>query len=385
MVQGEFIRENGEVIRVLQVFGALNRGGAETMVMNLYRSIDTSKVQFDFVVHTKAECAYDGEVERMGGRIYHVPRYRIVNHVQYAMWWKKFLRNHSEYKIVHAHIRSSAAVFLPIARHGKCITIAHSHSTSNGAGVQGKVKDIWQWPIRYSADYLFACSEEAGKWLYGREAVQGSNYRIIPNGIDCRQFSYSETEREKVRAEQGIEDGCFVLGHIGRFHQAKNHKFLFQIFKNVLDKTSNAKLLLVGDGELREEMEQNCKSLGISEQTIFAGLQLYPERFYQAMDVFVFPSLWEGLPMSVVEAQAAGLPCIISDKITRNVQLTDLVIYESIDKASEVWSEKCMEYIRNERTGLSPEQKKRMEKFDSMLVAKEMEEFYLEVSRGDKQ
>lgn len=374
--------ETRDAVRILQVLGCLDRGGAETMVMNLYRSMDASKLQFDFVVHTKSKGAYDSEVKKLGGRIYHAPRYCVLNHVQYVMWWKKFLRNHSEYKVMHAHIRSTAAIFLSIAKHMERITIAHSHSTSNGAGFQGMVKDIWQWPIRYVADYLFSCSDEAGKWLFGKRAVQGSNYRIIPNGIDCRQFAYSEIERGKVREELGIEGNCFVIGHIGRFHEAKNHKFLLQVFKKILGKTSNARLLLVGDGKLRKEMEQRCKSLGISEQTIFAGLQPHPERFYQAMDIFLFPSLWEGLPMSVIEAQVAGLPCIISDKITGNAQLTDLVMYESIDKMPIVWAERCMKYIGNIRTGLNMEQKKKMKKFDSANVAKEMEKFYMEASRG---
>lgn len=376
--------ENSDIVRILQVLGKLNCGGAETMVMNLYHSIDTSKVQFDFAIHTKERCIYDSEVEKLGGKIYHVPRYYILNHIQYMIWWKRFLKQHTEYKVVHAHIRSSAAIFLFIAKRMKRIAIAHSHSTSNGAGIQGKIKDIWQWPIRYIADYLFSCSDEAGRWLYGKKAAQSSNYRIVPNCIDYKRFAYSENERERVRAEQGIEENCFVIGHIGRFHEVKNHKFLIQIFEKILDKVSNAKLLLVGDGELREETEQRCEILGIREQTIFAGLQSHTEEFYQAMDVFLFPSLWEGFGMSIVEAQAAGLPCIISDTIPRNVQVTDLVVPESLDKAPEIWAKKSMEYMGRKRIGLTPEQDKKMEKFDSKLVAKEMERFYLELSKGDK-
>lgn len=370
-------------VRVLQVLGCLNRGGAETMVMNLYHNIDTSKVQFDFVIHTDERCAYDNEVEKMGGKIYHAPKYYMVNHLQYVLWWKNFLKQHREYKIVHAHIRSSAAIFLYIAKKMKCITIAHSHSTSNGKGIHAVVKDILQMPIRHVADYLFSCSDIAGKWLYGEKAVQCSNYRIIPNGIDCEQFAYSEIERQRVRDEQGIGNDCFVVGHIGRFHEAKNHKYLIQIFVEILRRKPNAKLLLVGDGELREEIVQRCKLSGIKEQTIFAGLQSHPERFYQAMDVFLFPSLWEGLPMSVVEAQASGLPCIISDTITKNVQLTDLVKYESLDKPPAVWAEKILEYAGNKRAGLNRKQQERLGEFDSVHVAKKMQRFYLKLGRKE--
>lgn len=314
------------IVRVLQVMGCLNRGGAEAMIMNLYRNMDTSKVQFDFVVHTNERCAYDNEVEKLGGKIYHAPRYNVANHFLYIKWWKKFFRQHKEYKIVHAHIRSSAAIFLAVARKMGCTTIIHSHNTSNGRGISSMVKKILQLPIRYIADYLFSCSDLAGKWLYGKKTVYSSNYRMVPNCIDCTKFSYSQVQREKIRGEQNIEKNCFVIGHIGRFQEAKNHEFLIQIFAEVLFRKPDVKLLLIGDGKLRRKIEQKCEDLGIRKQVIFTGVQSHPEQFYQAMDLFLFPSLWEGLPVSLVEAQASGLPCIISDRITKDVQITDLVI-----------------------------------------------------------
>lgn len=371
--------EDSSVIHVLQVLGRLDRGGAETMVMNLYHNIDTSKVQFDFVVHTDEKCAYDSEVERMGGRIYHAPKYRIINHFPYVIWWKKFFKVHSECKIVHAHIRSSASIFLTIAKKNGYVTIAHSHSTSNGKGFQALIKNLLQFPIRYTADYFFSCSDIAGKWLYGERVTRGSNYRMVPNCIDCKQFFYSEAQRKQVRDEQNIEEDCFVIGHVGRFHEAKNHKYLIQIFAEILRRRPNTKLLLVGDGELQEKIEQDCRRLGIREQTTFTGLQSHPEQFYHAMDLFLFPSLWEGLPMSVVEAQASGLPCVISDRITKDVRITDRVKYMSLNASPGEWAEEILKYAGKVRAGLNDQQKIRLKKFDSISVAKEMQEFYLKL------
>lgn len=367
------------VIYVLQVLGCLDRGGAETMVMNLYHNIDISKVQFGFVVHTNKKGAYDDEVKRMGGKIYRAPKYRIINHFQYVNWWKCFYKIHKEYKIVHAHIRSSSAIFLAIAKKMGYITIAHSHSTSNGKGIYAIIKDILQLPIRYIADYLFSCSDDAGRWLYGSKVTKRTNYKMIPNCIDCKQFRYSEVQRKRIRKEQGIREDCFVVGHIGRFHEAKNHKYMIKIFVEILNKKPDTMFLLVGDGELRERIEKECVTLDIREQVIFTGLQFHPEQFYQAMDLFLFPSLWEGLPMSVVEAQASGLPCIISDRITKNVQITDLVQYKSLNENPKEWAEAVLKYEKRVRIGLDEHQQIKLKRFDSTFVAEELQKFYLKL------
>ena len=211
-------------IRIIQVFAQMNRGGAETMIMNLYRMIERSQIQFDFIVHTNEECAYDNEIRSLGGRIYRVPRYNGKNHFEYIKSWNKFFKTHPNYKIIHGHVRSTASIYLKIAKKFGLVTIAHSHSTSSGTGFSSIVKNILQYPIRNIADYLFACSEQSGEWLFGKNASKRNNFVILKNSIDVKKFVFNERVRFEKRKELKIDDK-FVIGHIGRFIPSKNHKF----------------------------------------------------------------------------------------------------------------------------------------------------------------
>lgn len=321
-------------IRVLQVLSILNQGGAENMVMNLYREIDRSQVQFDFIVHTNEQGAFDAEVESLGGAIYHAPRYTGFNHFQYVRWWKKFLTEHSEYRILHSHIRSYASIYIPIAKKHGLKTIIHSHSTSNGKGFAAVVKKLLQYRLRYQADYFFACSKEAGKWLFGEKVVEKNNFKVICNGINCDRFRYNEADRLLIRKEYGIENN-FVIGHVGRHTVAKNPIFLIEVFAEIYKCNKNARFLQVGQGEVNEQMKQKCCGLGIQDAVIFAGVHNDVEKYYSAMDVFLFPSLWEGLPVTLVEAQANGLMCVVSDVITREVIISDK-LFSSVSLKSDV-------------------------------------------------
>lgn len=220
-----------EKIRILHVLGGLNRGGAETMVMNVYRNIDRSKIQFDFIIHTTEKCDYEDEIKNLGGEIYRVPRYNGKNHIVYKNVWHKFFRLHSEYKIIHGHLRSTAAIYLNIAKKYKLKTIAHSHNTSSGSGVAAVIKNVMQIPIRYIADYLFACSDDAGKWLFGKNVINNKKYRIIENSIDCDSYMYNDHLRNNMRKSLDLNDK-YVIGHVGRFNIQKNHEFLLEVFLN---------------------------------------------------------------------------------------------------------------------------------------------------------
>ena len=352
--------------------------------MELYRRIDRSQLQFDFVVFPGETGGLYPEITSLGGHVFECPRYSGGNHFAFCNWWNTFLTEHTEYHIVHAHVRSSASIYLSIAKKHGCLTIIQSHSISNGKGIPAVIKYLLQLPLRHIADYLFSCSDAAGRWLYGENATHKSNYSIIPNCIDCKRFAYSESVREAIRNELGIEEDCFVVGHIGRFHEAKNHKYLVRIFKEILNKNHNSWLLLVGDGELRGSIEALCNRFEIQERVIFTGARRNTEQYYQAMDVFLFPSLWEGLPVSVVEAQASGLHCIISDKITRDVQLTDLVEYYPLEKTPADWAIRAMQYAGKGRIGCKEEQQRSIMTFDSDNVAKKLQRFYLKCSMEDK-
>lgn len=365
-----------EPIRILHVLGGLDIGGAEAFVMNLYREMDPQKVQFDFVKHASKAGAFEKEIRERGGKIFECPRYKGINHFAYTKWWNDFFAQHPEYAVVHGHVRSTAAIYLQIARKHGSVTIAHSHSTSNGKGMGAAVKDTMQLLIRFTADWLFACSDKAGIWLYGKNALTKPNYKMIPNGIELQRFAFDAAKQAEMRTELGFAEDDFVLGHIGRFSTPKNHKFLVELFAEYAVKEPKAKLLLVGDGELFETVREQVKALGHAERVVMVGAKINTQDYYQAMDMFVFPSLWEGLPVSVVEAQANGLPCLISDVITQDVVLTNLVKKVSLEK-EDCWISAIEQQKRKIRQGCTEEQYKQLLPFDSKKVAEELQAFYL--------
>ncbi|WP_026679376.1 glycosyltransferase family 1 protein [Fictibacillus gelatini] len=363
-------------IRILHVFGRLDRGGAETMIMNLYRNIDRSKIQFDFIIHTNEKCDYNDEIFSLGGKVYSIPRYTGKNHFIYKKVWKNFFKKHPEYKIIHGHMRSTAAIYLKIAKKNGLITIAHSHSTSSGTGLLSIIKNTLQYPIRYIANYRFSCSEAAGIWLFGKKGCRSENFYILNNAIDTKKFIFNETIRIKKRKEFQIE-GKFVIGHIGRFHAAKNHEFLVEIFKMIHDKNKNTVLMLVGDGSNRQVIEKKVQDLGLIDSVIFAGVRSDIPELLQAMDVFVFPSLFEGLPVSVIEAQAAGLPCIISKQITPEVKVSDLVTSISLREPPEHWAKIVLSHSEGyDRGNIYSEIVKAG--YDIKHTSKWLQKFYLE-------
>jgi len=366
-----------EPIRVLHNIASLHFGGAQAFLMNVYNNIDREKVQFDFVVTPEEKKDLYEQVEQMGGRIFVCPKYTGKNHFAYCRWWNDFFAEHPEYHVIHGHVRSTASIYLKIAKKYGLVTIAHSHSTSNGSGISAIVKNIMQLPIRYTADYLFACSDKAGKWLYGEKATKQPNYRMIPNGVDLKRFAFHEEKRRQMRNQLKITEDTFVVGHIGRITVPKNHQFLVELFAAYHNENPQSRLLLVGDGELFEAVQQQCTQLGIREAVIMVGSKTNTEDYYQAMDLFVFPSLWEGLPVSVVEAQANGLICLLSDVITRDVDLTDQVKYLSLNEKSR-WINEIARACPKPRTAASPENMRKLQPFDASVVAKQLQDFYLE-------
>lgn len=364
-----------EPIRIVHNIASLHLGGSQAFVMNMYRNIDRSKVQFDFVVTPETKEGFYDEITNFGGKIFSCPRYKGTNHIQYNKWWDDFFNEHPEYKVIHGHVRSTASIYLKIAKRHGLVTIAHSHSTSNGNGISAIVKRIMQLPIRKQADYLFACSDKAGKWLYGEKAITQQNYYMIPNGVDLKRFEFDVNKRNQMRMTLGIKKDMMILGHIGRLSTPKNHKFLLNVFNKYHKINSNSKLLLVGDGELFDCIKEHIDKLNISDAVIMTGSKQNTEDYYQVMDIFVFPSLWEGLPVSVVEAQANGLHCLISDVITHDVDLTDLIQYLPLDE--ELWLGAIVEAHKKKRMGLTNENIQRLQPFNALTVANKLQEFYL--------
>jgi glycosyltransferase involved in cell wall biosynthesis len=248
--------------RILHVLGGLKRGGAEAVVMNLYRNVRREAMQFDFVIHTEEKQDYYEEVMALGGRVFHCPRYNGANHFKYKKWWRGLFERCPEYRIVHGHMTSTASIYLKIAKKNGCAAIAHSHSTSSGSGLPALVKDIFQRRLRYVADYLFACSSEAGIFLFGRKACGTERFFVVKNAINTDAYRFKPDVRERMRAALDIRDPVFVCGHVGRFHPSKNHEFLLDIFGEIQKQNRDSVLLLVGEGELRTNIEKKAAKKG---------------------------------------------------------------------------------------------------------------------------
>ena len=362
-----------EPIRVLHMIGSLNVGGSQAMIVNLYKNIDRTKIQFDFILDHPDETYFKEAVVSLGAKVFEMPSFKGWNISQVKQAWNAFFTEHPEYKILHSHVRSYASLYIPIAKKHGVTTIIHSHSTSNGKGIASLIKRVMQSSLKRKADYLFACSEESGRWLYGDRAIKQNNYRMIPNAVDTEKFAFDASVRDEMRQALGIADDMIVYGHVGRLHPAKNHPFLLEVFKAVHEKQPNSLLLIVGDGELRAEIEEKINALGIADAVKMLGSRGDVPELMQAMDIFLFPSRWEGLPVTVVEAQAAGLPCFLSDTITRDVNTSPLVTYLPIHNGVTPWLDALMatDHPRQDVIGQI-----KSAGFDVTESAKNLTEFY---------
>lgn len=344
-------------VHILHVLGNTQLGGAESRIMDLYRHLDREKVQFDFVVHSKEEGYFNEEIRKLGGRIFRVPRFRLVNYFSYQRAWKKLLQEHcdhdgkSEFHMIQGHMTSTASIYLPIAK--KCgipTTIAHARSAGVDKGAKGILTRFLRRNLAKKADYLFTCSQLAGISVFGKKAVKQGRTRFVPNAIDCRKFAWNPVMREQLRRELHLEES-YVIGHVGRFHYAKNHEYLIRVFAQLVKKnTRNYALVLLGEGSGMEEIRLLARELGVEDRVHFLGNKSNIYDYYQIMDYFVYPSRFEGMPGTIVEAQTAGLPCLMSDTICQEVIATSLVKTMSIEEKPEVWADYIDQHVGYDRT-----------------------------------
>ncbi|KAB7708166.1 glycosyltransferase [Bacillus aerolatus] len=367
----------GNPLKVLHVVVNMNRGGAETLIMNLYRNIDRSKVQFDFL--TCKPGAFDEEIIKMGGKIHRISYVSEVGHFKYIRELNQFFSTHKEYKIVHSHMdKMSGFVLRSAKKAGIPIRISHSHNTQSEGGVAIRT---YKWfagkLIIPNATTFFACSNYAAKWLFH---AKYSDTHILKNGIEYEKFAFSNEVRKEVREELKLSNKSIVLGHVGRFAHQKNHSFLIDVFEELSKKNEDAVLLLIGDGPLRKEIEAKVQNLKLEEKVTFLGIRSDINRILQAMDIFVFPSLHEGLPVSLIEAQGAGVPCLISDRVSLEVDLgMDLVDYAPLDDKA-VWMD-MVKRISSKRISRTNAQESLIEQgYDITATANKIEDFYLTIS-----
>ena len=337
--------QKSEPIKIAQIMGKWVGGGVEAVVMNYYRHIDRTKIQFDFLCdEDSTDIPYD-EIESLGGKVILIPPYQKVFKYQKAV--KKILKD-GNYKIVHSHINTLSVFPLRAAKKaGVPIRIAHSHSTSNKKEwKKNLVKNLLRPFSKVYANRYMCCSELAGRWLFGNEEYDKGNVYLLNNAIDLDKFKYNETVRKKKRKELGINDSTFVVGHIGRYVEQKNHRFLIDIFNEINKKEKDSILLLAGQGPLMDEMKEKVKNLGIEDKVKFLGQRNDASELYQAFDLFLLPSLYEGLPVVGVEAQASGNLCYLSDDMTKETKVLDSTVFMSLSNTEEEWANAIIEDFR---------------------------------------
>lgn len=361
-----------EPVRILHIVQRLEAGGTQALLMNLYRNIDRSKVQFDFLVEYPNKEFYDDEVLSLGGKIYYSTVRVDFNLLKFKKYFSELL-DKTNYKIIHMHMSNIGYIcFKEAEKKGISIRIAHNHN--NGA-----VHD-WKFIPRYilgklytiHATDFFTCSKEAGEYRF-----KGKPYKVLKNGIDSNKFIYNEDIRTKIRNELNLTNN-FVVGHIGRFHPQKNHKFLLEIFKEIKNQKNNAKLLLIGTGELEKEIREKVKELNIEDDVLFLGNRTDVNEIYQAMDVFVFPSLFEGLGIVSIEAQAAGTPILCSNNVPKEIEITPLCKKLSLENHALEWANTAIELSENANARKNMQKKIIESGFDIKDVAIKLQNFYLE-------
>ena len=325
------------MIRVLHSVSNMDRAGIETMLMNYYRHIDREKVQFDFLCNKKKPGAYDEEVESLGGRIFRSPGLNPAKLPVYMNYMKELFKKHPEYNIVEAHNGAFGVYALHGAKLGKVpVRIYHAH----GAAI---TKD-WKLPLKLiclkflpsNMTHHYTCGIAAARCYFGDKIVDAGDYEFIPNAIEVNRFVYNEEIRNRIRKDYNLE-GKHVLGHVGRFMAQKNHTFLLDIFAELAKRDDLATLVLLGDGELMPEMQEKAKNLGIADKVVFVGNVGNANEWYQAFDAFILPSIWEGLPVVGVEAQAADLPSIFSSCITKEIGLSEDAEFIDLEAPIDKW------------------------------------------------
>lgn len=325
-------------MKILQVGLGNNPGGMEAFVMNYFRELARQGVSFDFV-SMYGTIAYEKEILELGGRVFYVPNIK-KDYFGYIKAFRKLL-SREKYDVVHVNMLSAANIVpLRLAKQaGVRKVIAHSHNAS-APGIVRKLMDGMNRPrIKHYVNEKFACSEKAGRWLFGDKAFERGEVTLVANAIETDKYGFSESNRRKIREKLGISWDALVVGHVGRFQIQKNHEAILRIFHEIQRKEPAARLCLIGDGELKEQIQEQAKKAGVLDKIIFTGVCQDVERYLSAMDVFLFPSLFEGLPFTLLEAQANGLPCVISNQITGEAVLSrENVTMISLAESPEKWA-----------------------------------------------
>lgn len=370
---------NRQQFRILMVLGSLQFGGAEILNLSILKNINRDIFHIDFAVTKLTDSPIEKEIRKLGSSIYVLPSFKAINYFEFKKTWENFLKEH-HFDIVHGHASGAMSIYLSVAKKCGCKTIAHSHSGSFTGNFFVKLaKRFYSSGIIKNSDYLIACSNEAARNLFGKKYKTLSNYSFVPNGIDVDLFAFNPEARETLRKELDIPQDTILFGHVGRFISVKNHMFLLNIFHKIIKKNKNARLLLCGEGPLSKKIHKFANKLKINEYIIYYGTTPNINNCLWAMDMFLLPSLFEGLPITLVEAQAAGLEIVCSDSVTKEVAITDGIHYLPLSKKPDFWAETCIQLAGLKRDRVKDNDLVKISSFTIQNLVSTISDIYIKI------
>ncbi len=364
------------MIRVLQIGMTNTMGGIETYLMNYYKNINREEIQFDFIDISDGNLCFKNQIISLGGKVYDVKSY-YRHPLKYIKEIKRIITENN-YQIIHCNMNSGVMIFpLIAAKISKAkIIIAHSHNTSSDKGIiKSILHNINKHAIPFLANMYFACSTEAGKWFFSKKILNSNKFIIIKNAIDIDEFLYNEEMRKIKRKELNINDETLVIGNVGKFFKQKNHRYLLKIYKKVEEENKDSVLLLIGKGPLKSKIQSEIEKDKLNNKVIFLEDRRDVAQLMQAMDVFVLPSLYEGLPLVGIEAQVAGLKCCFSNSITKELKISSNIKYLDLKKKADEWKD----YILEKYERKSEIDTIRASGYDIEIEAKKLERLYMEM------
>ena len=365
-------------IRILHILQRMEAGGTQALLMNLYRNIDRNKIQFDFLVEYPNKQFYDDEIKKLGGKIFYTNVRNDYNIFKFKKEIKKII-NENNYKIVHVHAYTIGYFALKAAKEcGVPVRIAHSHSNSMTNDMKKPLKKILQKLFLVHATDFMACSQEAGRYLFNNK-----KFEILNNAIDSKKFIFNNNTRDKIRKELNINDS-FVVGHVGRLKIEKNHKFIINVFKKIKDEKENSKLIFIGDGPYKKQILDFVKKENLEEDVMVLGNKNNINEYLQAMDIFIFPSKYEGLGIAAIESQAAGTPIIISNGVPDETIISPICFKMSLEEDSyEEWAKKAINLSSSELSHSNMQKYVVEAGFDLKSTVNRIQEYYIKSYKED--
>lgn len=330
--------------RLLCIISCMNTGGAETFLMKMFRNIDRKQYMMDFCVISK-ENYYEEEIKQLGGKMFYIPL-KSKYPVKSFNAIRRIVKENNYNYVIRVNEHSLSTIDLLAAKSGGAKVLAmRSSNASSGSKISVSLHKMFIFLPKNIPNVKFAPSKLAAEYTFGKNCIENNKAMLLNNGLDTNQFTYSVNERCKIRNQLGIEENKIVIGHIGRFNTQKNHEFLIDIFNEFHKRNSNSILVLVGKGNLEDKIKNKVKKLGLTNDVLFLGVRKDIPELLCTFDLFLFPSFYEGMPNTVIEAQTTGLPCLISDSITEEAKVTDIVTFASLNDTANKWSDECLNIL----------------------------------------